>query len=210
MVDPVPQEAGATPAARQLSPGVRLALDYGPLIAFFAVNFLVPGLPVVRLMAATVAFIVGIAIAIGYSLAKTGKVSPMLMLTGVLVLVFGGLTLWFHDPRFIQMKPTIIYALLALLLAFGLITGRPLLQQVLGTAYPGLSELGWRKLTVNWMIFFVLLAGLNEIVRHYFSLDIWVGFKVWGVIPLTFLFALANLPMLLKHGLDTGEPTPEP
>lgn len=195
---------------KDLSPGMKLALEYGPLILFFAVNFMVPGAPLVRLMAATVAFIIGIAVAIGLSLARIGRVSPMLLLTGVLVLVFGGLTLWFHDPRFIQMKPTIIYGLLAMLLAFGLLTGRPLLQQVLGTTYPGLSALGWRKLTINWMLFFVVLAVLNEVVRRYFSQDFWVGFKLWGVIPLTFLFAIANVPMLLKHGLQTEPPTPEP
>jgi len=194
----------------ELSPGARLAIDYGPLVAFFAVNFLMPGAPLVRLMAATVAFIVGIAIAIGWSIAKTRRVSPMLMLTGVLVLVFGGLTLWFRDPRFIQIKPTIIYGLLALLLGFGLATGRPLLQQLLGEAYPGLSALGWRKLTVNWLLFFVFLAVLNEVVRLNFSQDFWVGFKLWGVVPLTFLFAIANLPMLLKHGLQTEPPPPEP
>lgn len=195
---------------KDLSPGMKLALEYGPLILFFAVNFMVPGAPLVRLMAATVAFIIGIAVAIGLSLARIGRVSPMLLLTGVLVLVFGGLTLWFHDPRFIQMKPTIIYGLLAMLLAFGLLTGRPLLQQVLGTTYPGLSALGWRKLTINWMLFFLVLAVLNEVVRRYFSQDFWVGFKLWGVIPLTFLFAIANVPMLLKHGLQTEPPTPEP
>lgn len=207
MAEPTP---GPAPQARQLSPGARLALDYGPLVAFFAVNFLMPGLPIVRLMAGTVAFIIAIAIAIGFSIARTGRVSPMLLLTGVLVLVFGGLTLWFRDPRFIQVKPTIIYALLAALLGFGLATGRPLLEQVLGNAYPGLSELGWRKLTINWMIFFAAMAVLNEVVRLNFSQDFWVGFKLWGVVPLTFLFALANLPMLLRHGLQTEPPSPEP
>ncbi|MGJ3649756.1 septation protein A [Sphingomonas sp. GlSt437] len=192
---------------RELSPGMKLAIDYGPLLAFFAINFLVPGLPLVRLMAATAAFILAISIAIGLSLAKTGRVSPMLLLTGVLVIVFGGLTLWFRDAYFIQLKPTIIYGLLALLLAFGLVTDRPLLQQVLGDAYPGLTPLGWRKLTINWTLFFIALAVLNEIVRRNFSQDFWVGFKLWGVVPLTILFAAANVPMLMKHGLQT-EPDP--
>ncbi len=195
---------------RQMSSGARLAIDYGPLLLFFAVNFLAPGLPIVRLMAATVAFIIGIGVAVGFSLAMTRRVSPMLLLTAVLVIVFGGLTIYFHDPRFIQIKPTIIYGILAALLAFGLITGKPLLEQVLGTAYPGLSDLGWRKLTINWMCYFIVMAVLNEIVRHYFSQDFWVGFKLWGVIPLTFLFAIANVPMLLKHGLEMEPPKPEP
>ena len=200
----------AEPATRRISPGLQLGLDYGPLIAFFAVNFLMPGPPLSRLMAATIAFIISIGAAMAVSVAKAGRISPMLWLTGVLVLVFGGLTLYFHDARFIQMKPTIIYALLAALLAFGLLTGRPLLEQVLGASYPGLSALGWRKLTINWMFFFVAMAVLNEIVRHNFSQDFWVGFKLWGVIPLTFLFALANVPMLMKHGLQTEPGKPEP
>lgn len=196
--------------SKQITPGLRLALDYGPLVVFFGFNFLMPGLPIVRLMAATIAFIVAIGAAMVVSLAKAGRMSPMLWLTGVLVLVFGGLTLYFHDARFIQMKPTIIYGLLAALLAFGLLTGRPLLQQLLESAYPGLTELGWRKLTVNWMIFFVAMAILNEIVRNNFSQDFWVGFKLWGVIPLTFLFVIANMPMLMKHGLQTEPPKSEP
>ncbi|MFX6118953.1 septation protein IspZ, partial [Acinetobacter baumannii] len=84
------------------------------------------------------------------------------------------------------------------LLAFGLVTDRPLLQQVLGDAYPGLTPLGWRKLTINWTLFFIALAVLNEIVRRNFSQDFWVGFKLWGVVPLTILFAAANVPMLMK------------
>ena len=200
----------AQPATRTMSPPLRLAVDYGPLLVFFAVNFLVPGLAIVRLMAATFAFIVAIGIAMLVSFLKEGRISTMLWLTGVLVLVFGGLTLYFHDARFIQIKPTIIYGLLASLLAFGLITGRPLLQQLLGTTYPGLNATGWRKLTINWMIFFVAMAVLNELVRAYFSQDVWVAFKLWGVIPLTFLFAIANMPMLMKHGLQTEPPSPEP
>ena len=125
----------------------------------------------------------------------------MLWMTGVLVVVFGGLTLWFHDETFIKIKPTIIYAMFAAILFFGLITGRPVLQSMLGTAYPGLSEPGWRKLTRNWACFFVFMAVLNEAVWRNSTWDFWVAFKVWGAIPLTLLFAIANVPMLLKHGL---------
>lgn len=195
---------------RALSPGLRLAVDYGPLLVFFIVNFLTPGLAIVRLMAATVAFIIAIGVAMLVSFLKEGRISTMLWLTGVLVVVFGGLTLYFHDARFIQMKPTIIYGILASLLAFGLITGRPLLEQLLGATYPGLNAVGWRKLTINWMLFFIAMAVLNEVVRANFSQDVWVAFKLWGVIPLTFLFALANMPMLLKHGLQTEPPRLEP
>lgn len=212
MTEQLPDSPTAAPvaAARTLSPGLRLAVDYGPLLVFFAVNFLTPGLAIVRLMAATFAFIIATGVAMLVSFLKEGRISTMLWLTGVLVVVFGGLTLYFHDARFIQMKPTIIYALLASLLLFGLLTGRPLLQQLLGSTYPGLSPLGWRKLTINWMLFFAAMAALNEVVRANFSQDVWVAFKLWGVIPLTFLFAMANMPMLMKHGLRTDPAAPEP
>ncbi|MDQ2879371.1 MAG: septation protein IspZ [Pseudomonadota bacterium] len=187
-----------------------MALDYGPLIVFFAVNFLAPGLPLVRLMFATGAFVVATGIAMAVSFAKTRHISPMLWLTGILVIVFGGLTLYFHDPKFIQMKPTFIYSLLAALLGFGLLTGRPLLQSMLESAYPGLSALGWKKLTFNFMLFFIGMAILNEIVRRNYSQDFWVGFKLWGAIPLTVLFSVANLPMLLRHGLNTDAPVELP
>ncbi|UIJ44135.1 septation protein A [Sphingomonas cannabina] len=187
------------------SPGFRLALDYGPLVAFFAVNFLAPGPALARIMAATIAFMIAMVIAVSLSWIKTRHVSPMLWVSAVLVLVFGGLTLYFHDERFIKMKPTFVYATFAAVLGFGLATGRPLLQGLLGSAYPGLTERGWRKLTINWTLFFIGMAVLNEAVWRSTSTDFWVSFKVWGAIPLTFLFAMANIPMLLRNGLSTGE-----
>ncbi|MDQ0836613.1 septation protein A [Sphingomonas faeni] len=194
-----------TPTKPPLSPGLRMAVDYGPLAIFFAVNFLTPGLPIVRVVAATTAFIIATVAAMIVSKVKTGHISPMLWLSGALIVVFGGLTIYFHDQRFIQMKPTIIYAMFAAILTFGLVTGRPLLQSLLGTAYPGLSADGWRKLTRNWAVFFVFMAVLNEAVWRNTTWDFWVGFKLWGAIPLTLLFAFANIPMLLKHGLQTGD-----
>jgi intracellular septation protein len=106
------------------------------------------------------------------------------------------------------MKPTFYYLLIAALLAFGLFTGRSLLKRVLGSSYPGLDEDGWRKLTRNWALFFGVMAVLNEAVWRNSSTDFWIGFKLWGAIPLTFLFALANIPMLLKHGLNREQATP--
>ena len=100
------------------------------------------------------------------------------------------------------------YVLVAVLLGFGLATGRPLLKAVLGSSYPGLDEEGWRKLTRNWALFFAFMAALNEAVWRNSSTDFWVGFKLWGAIPLTFLFALANIPMLLRHGLNRDEAAP--
>lgn len=214
-------------APKDANPGLRMAVDYAPLVVFFLVNFLAPAEPMMRLVAqfsgflsgmerlgaiviarvicATGAFILATIVAMIVSRVKLGHVSPMLWISGVLVVVFGGLTIYFHDPRFIQMKPTIVYAAFAAVLLFGLATGRPLLQGLLGTAYPGLSADGWRKLTRNWMVFFLAMAVLNEVVWRSTNWNFWVGFKLWGAIPLTLIFAFANIPMLLKHGLQTGD-----
>ena len=171
-----------------------------------------------RIVLATVAFMVAMVMAIAVSWWKTRHVSPMLLISGALVLVFGGLTIWFNDQRFIQMKPTFVYAILAAVLGFGLATGRPLMEQLLGTAYPGLSEPGWRKLTINWVWFFVVMAMGNEAVWRVArdmlgateGWDAWAIYKVWIVIPATLIFAVANLPMLMRHGLKLGEDAPLP
>ncbi|GAA0301308.1 septation protein A [Sphingomonas oligophenolica] len=201
--------ANPSPVRPKIGPGLRLAIDIGPLAVFFLVNFLMRGPDIVKLLAGTAAFMVASAIAMILSRWKAGHISPMLWMTGTLVLVFGGLTLWYHDKTFIQFKPTFIYAMFASILAFGLATGRPLLQMMLEAAYPGLTEKGWRQLTINWTIFFVFMAVLNEIVRRKASYDFWVAFKLWGAIPMTLLFAFANLPMLLKNGLNTDGTLPE-
>ena len=175
-----------------------------------------PGPQITRLLAATTAFMVAIAVAMGVSHWKLGRISPMLWLSSALVFVFGGLTLYFHDATFIKVKPTIVYAMLAAVLAFGLATGRPMLKMLLETAYPGLTEQGWRKLTISWAIFFVVMAVANEIAWRAMApnatddLTRWAGFKLWVVVPTTFVFALANIPMLLKNGLTLGEDAPVP
>ncbi|MBY0304484.1 MAG: septation protein A [Sphingomonas sp.] len=184
------------------SPGLRMAIDFGPLLVFFAVNGLVGGPQIGRVITATIAFMTATVIAMIISRWKTGHISPMLWMSGLLVLVFGGLTVYFHDETFIKIKPTIIYLMFASVLIFGLVTGRPLLQFVLESAYPGLSPKGWRQLTINWAAFFIVQAVLNEAVWRNTSWDFWVAYKLWGVIPMTMLFAIANLPMLMKHGMQ--------
>lgn len=191
--------------ARKSSPGLRLALDYGPLIVFFAVNFLTPGPAIARIIAATGAFMAAMVVALGLSWWKTRHIPPMLLVSGALVIVFGGLTIWFQDERFIKMKPTFVYGIFAATLGIGLATGRPLLQMLLESAYPGLTSEGWRKLTRNWALFFIFMAALNEAVWRMTSTDFWVGFKLWGAIPLTLIFAIANVPMLMRHGLQAGD-----
>ncbi|RED15468.1 septation protein A [Parasphingopyxis lamellibrachiae] len=187
-------------AKKDLSPGMRMALDFGPVLVFFVVNFLAP--PPLGIFYATGAFMAAMMIALVISWVKAGKISPMLLFSGVMVLVFGGVTLFLRDETFIKVKPTIYYVFIALLLIGGLITKRPTLAALLGSAYPGLSDRGWDILSRNWAIFFLAMAVLNEAVWRNSSTDFWVGFKLWGAIPLTLIFAFANVPMLLKHGLN--------
>ena len=117
-------------------------------------------------------------------------------------------TLWLHDETFIKIKPTLYYALVALILGFGLMTGRPLLKAVLGSTYPGLDGPGWTKLTRNWALFFAVMAVINEAVWRNSSTSFWIGFKLWGALPLTVLFAVANVPMLMHHGLARDDAAP--
>jgi len=196
--------------SRPLSPGMRMLIDFGPLAIFFAVNSLASGPQLGRILAATAAFMVAMGVAMALSWWKARHISPMLWITGALVIVFGGLTLYYHDQTFIQVKPTIVYAMFAVVLAFGLLTGRPLLQMLLEQAYPGLSARGWRLLTVNWTGFFVAMAVLNEVMRQVLDWDQWVTFKTWAVIPLTLVFAVINIPMLLRHGLQLDKPEDTP
>jgi intracellular septation protein len=186
----------------------KLLIDLGPLLVFFLVNFLAPGSPLIRAIEATIAFMIAMVVAMIFSALRYGRISPLLWFSGVMVLILGGLTIWLHKQWIIQMKPTFYYALVSGLLWFGLATDRPLLQRVLGSTYPGLDEDGWKKLTRNWAAFFAFMGVLNEVVWRNFSWDFWVAFKLWGAIPLTFLFAAANIPMLLKHGLMKEEATP--
>ena len=188
--------------------GSKLLIDLGPLLIFFLVNFFAPVPSALKIFVATGAFMVAMVAAMIYSALRYRHISPLLWFSGVMVVVMGGLTIWLHNESFIKLKPTIYYALVAALLGFGLATDRPLLQRVLGSTYPGLSEEGWRKLTRNWALFFAFMAALNEAVWRNSSTDFWVGFKLWGALPLTFLFAAANIPMLLKHGLMRDDAVP--
>jgi intracellular septation protein len=188
--------------------GAKLLIDLGPLLVFFAVNFFAPVPAVAKIFVATGAFMVAMIAAMLFSAIRYHKISPLLWFSGIMVVILGGLTIWLHNEMFIKMKPTIYYVLVAGLLSFGLATGRPLLQGVLGSTYPGLDESGWTKLTRNWAIFFAFMAVLNEAVWRNSSTNFWIGFKIWGAIPLTFLFAAANIPMLLKHGLMKEDAEP--
>jgi len=188
--------------------GARLLIDLGPLLVFFLANFFAPVPSVMKIFVATGAFIVAMVAAMLFSAIRYRRISPLLWFSGLMVVILGGLTIWLHNEMFIKMKPTVYYVLVSALLWFGLATDRPLLQRVLGSTYPGLDEDGWRKLTRNWALFFAFMACLNEAVWRNSTTDFWVGFKLWGAIPLTFLFAAANIPMLIKHGLMREDAAP--
>lgn len=195
-------EAAATGGNdKDVSGGLRLALDLGPLIIFFAAYYLTSK----NVFVATGIFMAATAVAMLVSYMKTGKVSTMLLFSGVMVLGFGGLTIWLHDESFIKLKPTLYYLMVAGILFFGLWSNRPTLRLVLGHAYPGLSDRGWALLSRNWAIFFLVLAASNELVWRTMSTEFWLGYKLWGALPATIVFALANLPMLNRHGLSLDQ-----
>jgi len=195
-------------AAREPTGTARVLIDIGPLLVFFLVNFVAPVPSAIKIFVATGAFMAAMVAALVFAAVRYRYVSPLLLFSGVMVVVLGGLTIWLHNETFIKVKPTVYYALVAALLTFGLATGRPLLKLVLGSAYPGLDEEGWRKLTRNWAIFFAIMAVVNEAVWRNSTTDFWIAFKLWGAIPATLLFAVANVPMLVRHGLSTDDPKP--
>ena len=188
----------------------RLMIDLGPLLVFFLANFLAPVPETIKIFFATGAFMMAMIVAMMFSYVRYRHISPMLWFSGIMVVIMGGVTIWLHNDVFIKMKPTFFYTLIASILAFGLATGRNLLKTVLGSAYPGLSDRGWKLLTLNWTIFFVVMAVVNEAVWRNSSTDFWVGFKLWGFLPATFLFAIANVPMLMRHGLQLDKAKEEP
>jgi intracellular septation protein len=175
-----------------LHPVAKLALELGPLVLFFLANqragiFAATGL----FLAATL-----IALAIHYALLRKLPIMPLV--SGVVVVVFGGLTLALQDELFIKLKPTIVNTLFGAVLLGGLYFGKSLLALVLDSVLD-LTEEGWRKLTFRWALFFFALAILNEIVWRTQSTDFWVSFKVFGIMPLTLAFAFAQTPLLLKY-----------
>jgi intracellular septation protein len=189
-------------------PLVRLGIEFMPLAVFFLSNaygdrwFGVA--PDRRIFLATGLFIVATLIALAATWVLTRRLAIMPLISAVVVTVFGGLTLALDDELFIKLKPTIVNALFGCVLLGGLAFGRSLLAYVLDTMIQ-LDAEGWRKLTLRWGLFFFVLAALNEIVWRQFSTDTWVAFKVWGIMPLTMVFALAQTPLILKHELKDGE-----
>lgn len=170
----------------------RLWLDLGPLIIFF-ITYKFAGI-----LWATGVLMVATAITLSLSFMAEKRLRVMPVITLVLVIFFGGLTLYFKDSTFIKMKPTAIYILFALALGSGAVFGQYFLKVVFDGAFD-LPDTIWRTLTWRWAGFFVALAVLNEVIWRNFSENIWVSFKVFGFLPLTIVFALANMPLMLKY-----------
>jgi intracellular septation protein len=199
----------AAPAERPKSSWINLVVDFGPLLVFFlAYRHYAPpagdnaGIGVVLAVTkGTIAFMGATVVALIVSRWRLGHISPMLWLSTVLILGFGTLTVLLGDPFWVQVKPTAIYLLFAAVLFVGLARGKPMLRYLLQSAFEGLDEDGWLKLSRNWAIFFLFLAGLNEVLRQVLSFEGWLQAKLWGFTTLSFLFTFSQIPMVLRHGM---------
>ncbi|MEZ5786508.1 MAG: septation protein A [Xanthobacteraceae bacterium] len=184
-------------APQTLPPGLKLALDIGPLILFFAVNARFGIFP------ATATFMVAVIAALLITFFRTRRWPLMPVLSAVIVLVFGGLTLALHDETFIKLKPTIIYVLFGTVLALGLAFDKPVLAVVFDSVFDLTAE-GWRKLAVRWALFFFCMALLNELIWRTQTTTFWVNFKLFGFVPLTFAFAALQYPLMTKYARTSG------
>lgn len=193
--------AGA-PAPRKIDPTLKLLLEFGPLGLFFVASYRY------NLHVATAVLMAGVVVALAASYAIVRRVPIMPLVTAVAVLVFGALTFYFDNPVFIKVKPTIVNCIFGAVLLGGLLFNRSLLSVLLDSAL-ALDEAGWRKLTFRWGLFFFVLAALNEIVWRTQSDVFWAGFKVFGSMPLTVLFALSQVPLILRHELKQPDAAPE-
>lgn len=182
-----------------MTPFIKLTVEAGPLILFFAANAWG------GIFVATGVFMIAIIAALAVSWTFERKLPAVPLFTAGIVLVFGGLTLWLADETFIKLKPTILNGMFAAALLGGLLAGRSLLKPLFGPVFR-LDEAGWRALTGRWALFFAAMAVLNEVVWRSVSTDMWVNIKVFGYLPLTFLFAIAQTPLIQRHTLPEAEP----
>jgi intracellular septation protein len=192
---PLAQQAGQK---KKLDPWLKVALELGPLIVFFVVN------SKFGIFYATGVLMAGVVLTLAVSWAITKHLPAMPVVTAILVLVFGGLTVFLQNETFIKLKVTILYSMFGAALIGALYFGKLLLPIVFDMAIH-ISDEGWRKLTWRWGMFFFFLAGLNEVVRRILTTDDWVNFKVFGILPLTILFAIAQAPLIMKHEIPAEE-----
>lgn len=214
MNQPILERDPADPKKKEINPLLKFTLELGPLLVFFFANargeWLATRFPALAelggpIFIATGLFMLATAVALSVSWVLTRTLPMMPLVSGIIVFVFGGLTLWLQDATFIKMKPTIVNSLFAAVLLGGLAFGKSLLGYVFDSAFR-LDAEGWRKLTLRWGLFFVFLAVLNEVVWRNFSEDAWVAFKVWGTMPITVAFTLAQMPLIMRHSVDeTGK-----
>lgn len=199
---------------KEISPLLKMVLELGPLVVFFFANsrgeWLAQKFPALTelggpIFIATGLFMAATAIALTASWILTRTLPMMPLISGIVVFIMGAFTLWLQNDTFIKIKPTIINTLFGVILLGGLLFGKSLLGYVFHSAFK-LDEEGWRKLTIRWGIFFLVLAVLNEVVWRNFSTDFWVAFKVWGTMPITVLFTLSQMPIIMKHSLDQDTP----
>jgi intracellular septation protein len=205
-------EIDITPsAADRHHPLLKLALELGPLLVFFFANlrgeWLVARFPALAelggpLFVATGLFMAATIVSLLVSKIVLGHLPIMPFVSGIVVLIFGSLSIWLQNETFIKMKPTIVNALFGFALLGGLAFGKSLLGYVFNAAFQ-LDAEGWRKLTIRWGIFFLFLAVLNEVVWRNFSDNFWIAFKVWGTMPITIIFTMAQMPLVLKHSIPT-------
>ncbi len=183
----------------RMNPVLKFALEIGPLLVFFFVN------AKFGIFWATGVFMAALAVSLltMYLLVRRLPILPLV--TGIVVLIFGGLTLILQDELFIKLKPTIVNTLFGAILLGGLFAGRSFLKSLLGEAFQ-MTEEGWRVLTLRWAFFFFVLAILNEIVWRNYTTDEWVTFKVFGVMPLTIVFSLTQLPTMFRHRIEEDAP----
>jgi intracellular septation protein len=195
-----------TPASPAQKPAPKngtsqLLVDLGPVIVFMLTYNLARGrVPEgEQIYWATGVFLVATVVAVAYAWFVQKRVPPMLIVTTVVVMIFGGLTLALRDPVFIKVKPTIVNLLYAGAILGGLVVKQNVWKMLFQGAFPALPEKVWTVFALRWGLFFIFLAGLNEFIWRTFSESFWANFKVFGVMPLTFLFMLANMPLLMKH-----------
>ena len=210
MADHLIEGAPNAPEEKQINPLLKFALELGPLVVFFFANsrgeWLAGKFPALAelggpLFIATALFMVATIAALSVSWALTRTLPIMPLVSGFFVIVFGGLTLWLQNETFIKMKPTIVNTLFAAILLGGLLFGRSLLGYVFNQAFK-LDDEGWRKLTLRWGVFFLVMAVVNELVWRNFSTDFWAGFKVWATMPITMVFMLCQIPLLQRHATE--------